>query len=220
MRRPRHSAGEQLDGDGLHDHDTERGRGLEDDRNVIADKAGSGSSPRKVVIVTAHLDSINADGGPSAPAPGADDNASGSTGVLEIARASKDTPGQQDLRFILFGGRGTRAVRQPHYVAELSAAERSRISAVVNMDMIGSLNGPSPSVLLEGAAVSQAVIDGLADAAATYTGLNVETSLHPFNSDHVPFIDSRHSSRPDDRGRRQYEQHRPFRGRHHREDQL
>ena len=94
-----------------------------------------------------------------------------------------------DLRFILFGGEEQGLFGSMHYVAGLSAAERSRISAAVNMDMIGSLNGPSPSVLLEGATVSQPVIDGLAEAAATYTGLTVETSLHPFNSDHVPFID-------------------------------
>jgi Zn-dependent M28 family amino/carboxypeptidase len=56
------------------------------------------------------------------------------------------------------------------------------------MDMVGSLNSAAPTVLLEGAAVSQAVIDGLALAASTYTGLAVQTSLNPFNSDHVPFI--------------------------------
>jgi Zn-dependent M28 family amino/carboxypeptidase len=56
------------------------------------------------------------------------------------------------------------------------------------MDMIGSRNSASPTVLLEGAAVSQAVIDGLAAAASTYTRLAVQTSLNPFNSDHVPFI--------------------------------
>ena len=76
------------------------------------------------------------------------------------------------------------------YVASLSAAERSRIRAVVNMDMIATLNTPAPTVLLEGDVVSQNVIDGLADAAHTYTGLTVQTSLNPFNSDHVPFIDA------------------------------
>ena len=58
------------------------------------------------------------------------------------------------------------------------------------MDMIGSLNSPSRSVLLEGAPLSQTVIDGLAEAAATYTQLAVETSLNPFASDHVPFINA------------------------------
>jgi Zn-dependent M28 family amino/carboxypeptidase len=57
------------------------------------------------------------------------------------------------------------------------------------MDTIGSLNSPTQSVLLEGAALSQGVIDGLSDAASTYTQLAVETSLHPFASDHVPFIE-------------------------------
>ena len=38
--------------------------------------------------------------------------------------------------------------------------------------------------------MSQGVIDKLSDAAATFTQLHVETSLHPFASDHVPFIDA------------------------------
>src|SRR4030095_7785528 len=49
-------------------------------QNVIADKPGSGSAPRRLTIVTAHLDSINLAGGPSAPAPGADDNGRGRAG--------------------------------------------------------------------------------------------------------------------------------------------
>jgi Zn-dependent M28 family amino/carboxypeptidase len=42
--------------------------------------------------------------------------------------------------------------------------------------------------MLEGAPVSQRVINGLSEAAATYTHLKFETSLNPFASDHVPFI--------------------------------
>ena len=41
---------------------------------------------------------------------------------------------------------------------------------------------------MEGATLSQSVINGLKEAAATYTELTVETSLNPFASDHVPFI--------------------------------
>ena len=43
-------------------------------------------------------------------------------------------------------------------------------------------------MLLEGAPLSQTTIDGLSEAASTYTGLTVEVSLNPFASDHVPFI--------------------------------
>jgi len=56
------------------------------------------------------------------------------------------------------------------------------------MDMIASLNSPTRSVLLESAPLSQTTIDGLSEAASTYTDLEVEVSLNPFASDHVPFI--------------------------------
>lgn len=56
--------------------------------------------------------------------------------------------------------------------------------------MVATLNTPEATVLIEGAGVSQRLMDELAAAAATYTQLVVQTSLDPFNSDHVPFIDA------------------------------
>ena len=158
--------------------------------NVIADREGHAPGGRGVVLVTAHLDSININGGPAAPAPGADDNGSGSAGLLEISRAFKDHRGEHDLRFILFGGEEEGLFGSKRYVAGLPAEERSRIQAVVNMDMIGVLNAPTRSVLIEGAPLSQRVVDSLGEAAMTYTQLAVETSLRPFASDHVPFIEA------------------------------
>jgi Zn-dependent M28 family amino/carboxypeptidase len=155
---------------------------------VIAERQGSAAAPRDVVLVTAHLDSINIAGGATASAPGADDNGSGSAGLLAIAQAIEDHPAVHDLRLILFGGEEQGLFGSRQYVASLPQAERHRIRAVVNMDMIGTLNTTSPTVLLEGAEFSQTVIDGLAEAAAIYTTLAVQTSLNPFNSDHVPFI--------------------------------
>ena len=159
-------------------------------RNVIADKPGAGAGVRQVVLVTAHLDSINLQGGPSALAPGADDNGSGSAGLLEIARALGGLRNSQDLRLILFGGEEQGLFGSIRYVASLSAAERARIRAVVNMDMIGTLNTPRRSFLIEGAPVSRAVIDELSRAASAFSRLEIETSLHAANSDHVPFIDA------------------------------
>ena len=162
-----------------------------DSQNIIADKTGNESdATRKVVIVCAHLDSINLAGGASAKAPGADDNGSGSAGVLEIARAFQKHRAMHDLRLILFGGEEQGLFGSRQYVGSLSAAERERIKAVVNMDMIGTNNSDTRSVLIEGSAVSQSVIDGLSEAGATYTQLSIETSLNPFNSDHVPFINA------------------------------
>jgi Zn-dependent M28 family amino/carboxypeptidase len=159
-------------------------------RNIIADKPGEGDGTKGVVIATAHLDSINLEDGPQAPAPGADDNGSGSAGVLEIARIFQEHRSGHDLRLILFGGEEQGLFGSRRYVVSLPAAEKRRIRAVLNMDMIGSLNSERRTVLLEGAPLSQSVMDELAAAAVTYTTLHVERSLNPFASDHVPFIEA------------------------------
>jgi len=158
--------------------------------NIIADKLGGGSSAHELVLVVAHLDSVNISGGSGSSAPGADDNASGSAGLLKIARVFKDHSSVHDLRFVLFGGEEQGLDGSTQYVGSLSTTERSRIRAIVNMDMIGTLNTTDPTVLLEGSAISQAVINDLSDVALTYTSLGVQTSLMPFGSDHVPFINA------------------------------
>jgi hypothetical protein len=157
--------------------------------NLVADRLGNRDGIRKLVLVTAHLDSINIRDGVNAPAPGADDNASGAAGVLEIARVLAEYSPKHDLRLILFGGEEEGLYGSRQYVSRLPKEERTRISAVINMDMVATLNTASPSVLLEGAPVSRSLIKELAEAAATYTSLTIQTSETPFNSDHVPFID-------------------------------
>ncbi|UKJ74623.1 M28 family metallopeptidase [Azospirillum brasilense] len=156
-------------------------------RNVQADRVGKGTA-RRLVLVTAHLDSVNHQGGPDSPAPGADDNASGSAGALTLASALAGMGAGHDFRILLFGGEEQGLHGSTQHVAGLPASERRRISCVINMDMIAVRNAAAPSVLLEGAPVSSGLIDALADAAALYTTLRVETSLSPFDSDHVPFI--------------------------------
>jgi hypothetical protein len=157
--------------------------------NVVADLQGSKSGVRKLVIVTAHMDSFNIKGGIEAPAPGADDNASGAAGVLEIARVLAENPAKHDLRLILFGGEEQGLYGSKQYVRGLSASERTRISAVINMDMVATLNTASPTVLLEGAPVSSILMEELAKAAGTYTSLTVQMSQNYFGSDHEPFLD-------------------------------
>lgn len=156
-------------------------------RNLIADSSGDGED-RELVLVTAHLDSVNNQGA-AAAAPGADDNASGSAGVLAIGRALAGRSSRHDLRLILFGGEEQGLFGSRHYVTALDADERSRINAVVNMDMIACQNTSQATVLLEGGPASRAMIEALAEAAQAHTSLAVQTSLNPFNSDHVPFLD-------------------------------
>jgi hypothetical protein len=156
--------------------------------NVVASRDGQGASPRELVLLTAHLDSVNPAGGPAAPARGAHDNASGAAGVLEIARVLAGCPAVHDVRCLLFGGEEEGLHGSQQYVASMSATDKARLRAVINMDMIATRNAAQPGVLLEGAAVSQTLMADLADAAAAYTSLSVSMSLNPFASDHVPFI--------------------------------
>ncbi len=158
--------------------------------NVVARRQGKGGIDRENVVIVAHLDSVNHPGGPASDAPGADDNASGSAGLLTLAAGCAGYEFTHDLTFILFGGEEQGLNGSTQFVASLPPAERARTRAVLNMDMIGSVNATPPAVLLEGAELSQSLIDGLATAATQFTSLTVQTSLNPFASDHVPFIDA------------------------------
>ncbi len=158
--------------------------------NIIAVKAGTGGAGRGNCLIVGHLDSINITGGTDALAPGADDNASGATGVMVMASVLAGHRFEHDLTFLLFGGEEQGLHGSSQYVAGLSDEQRKRVVAVLNMDMIGSRNTPSPTVLLEGASLSQSLINSLSAAAVNYTALNIQTSLNPYASDHVPFIEA------------------------------
>lgn len=167
--------------------------GAKPSHNVVADKAGSGAEgQRQLVLLTAHLDSINWDeqGAPNAFAPGADDNGTGSAGLLEAARVLQEDVFTHDLRFVLFGGEEQGLHGSLDYVGSLTNAERGRIRAVVNMDMIGGLNTQEASVTLESSITFSEMISRLVEAGHTYASLKIETSWHFFDSDHVPFIDA------------------------------
>jgi hypothetical protein len=109
-------------------------------RNVIATKTGT-LFPDKYIVVGAHYDSINFTDGSSAIsmtfAPGADDNASGTAAVLEIARLLKlhDFEPLNSIRFITFAfeeGGLHGAYRDVDRIME----EDLDVIAMINSDMI------------------------------------------------------------------------------------
>lgn len=157
--------------------------------NLTAYRTGSAPGPRKLVVATAHLDSVN-QLGRSEPAPGADDNASGSAGVLELGRVLAGRTWPHDLLLILFGGEEQGLLGSIDYVGTLDSETRQRMSTIINMDMIGRQNTETSGVMIEGGEHSRTLIADLVTAAGTWTALNVTTSLNPFASDHVPFIDA------------------------------
>lgn len=95
-------------------------------RNVVGRPAGD----RCETVSGAHFD--------SAPeAPGANDNASGTATVLELARtvAARDMPG--DHCFVLFGAEEIGLVGSRHFVEALDEAEREELDVMLNFDMTG-----------------------------------------------------------------------------------
>lgn len=63
-------------------------------RNLVAERKGS-EPGKSVIILGAHYDTVP-------ETPGADDNASGIAGLLELARLLKGTSGNRTIRFVAF----------------------------------------------------------------------------------------------------------------------
>ena len=111
-------------------------------RNVVATLPGKGSASDKVYIICSHYDST---AGLSArwmwdwkflPAPGADDNASGTAAVLESARILSGYDFNFTIKFITFSGEELGMFGSKHY-AKTATTSGDQIAGVINIDMIG-----------------------------------------------------------------------------------
>jgi Zn-dependent M28 family amino/carboxypeptidase len=120
-------------------YDVEK-KGAIDIASVIAVLPGS-VEPEKRIIVGAHYDSINlratGDKAAEAPAPGADDNASGTTVVLELARVMSQYHFRKTIVFVAFAGEELGFVGSTRY-ASRAKANHEQIEAVFNNDIVGS----------------------------------------------------------------------------------
>ncbi|WP_421381706.1 M28 family peptidase [Bacillus salacetis] len=100
--------------------------------NVIAKmKPNPNKDTGQIVMIGAHHDSVH--GG-----PGANDDASGVAGVLELARILAKTPTDTEIRFLTFGAEEKGLVGSYHYASTLTEEEVNNTVAHFQMDMIGS----------------------------------------------------------------------------------
>lgn len=101
-------------------------------RSVIAQtKTGS---PQNVVMVGAHLDSVEA-------GPGVNDNGSGVAAVLETALALGPTPDIRNaVRFGFWGAEEVGLVGSKRYVSSLNLEQLKDIALYLNFDMLASPN--------------------------------------------------------------------------------
>ncbi|GAB7036616.1 MULTISPECIES: M28 family peptidase [Catenuloplanes] len=103
--------------------------------NVLAERrTGDGTGP--VVMVSAHYDTVIG-------APGANDDGSGTVLNLELARVLRRLPVNATLRFGLWGSEEQGLIGSRYYVAQLPQAERDRIVAVFQNDMVATSWNPA-----------------------------------------------------------------------------
>jgi hypothetical protein len=108
--------------------------------NVVATLPGA-RYPDQEIIVGGHIDSRSS----TNSAPGADDDASGTAAVLEIARvlASSGYHPSATIRFIGFAAEEAGLVGSSHYAKEARSDERN-IVFMLNFDMIGYTSNANP----------------------------------------------------------------------------
>ncbi len=165
-------------------------------RNVLATVPGSGRLAGEWIILGAHYDHLGVravGGGLPQIHNGADDNASGTALVLELARiyraqvarggmAGRD---RRSVLFVAFGSEEQGLLGSKHYVNQDPVVPLSRTDAMLNFDMVGRLR--DNRVVIMGAPTSPAWEDLMANA--NDSGL----ILVPWKacngcSDHSPFM--------------------------------
>ncbi|MBS1252625.1 MAG: Bacterial leucyl aminopeptidase [Anaerolineales bacterium] len=163
--------------------------------NVVGERVGY-LHPDAVYIVGAHFDSRARTVQTSlALAPGAEDNASGTAALLEIARVLADQTPASTVRLIAFSGEEQGLYGSDAYVSDLkSAGELDDVRGVYNLDMIGFTSDANLDVRLESYSPTNTpwmgdFRDHLASMAAAYTPLEIALDNNPCCSDHKPFLD-------------------------------
>ncbi|GIW96879.1 MAG: hypothetical protein KatS3mg111_0212 [Pirellulaceae bacterium] len=129
-------------------------------KNVIGELPGSGTLAEEFVVVGAHYDHVGM-GGRGSLAPGtiavhngADDNASGTTMLLEVARrlAAMSAENRRTILFMAFSAEERGLLGSKYYVRHPRWPLEKTV-AMVNMDMVGRLEGQSLTVFGTGTAV-------------------------------------------------------------------
>ncbi|MDD5090013.1 MAG: M28 family metallopeptidase [Candidatus Wallbacteria bacterium] len=151
--------------------------------NIEAVKKGTGNGNKKVLVV-GHLDSISEK--QMTDAPGADDNASGSAGVLAVAEALQGIELEKTVIFMLFTGEEQGLKGSEDYIRKHVVMDD--IEAVLNMDMIGFCSKQPGAVLLETERLAESLVQRIATATRTYTDLVPSISYYAWGSDHEPFL--------------------------------
>jgi hypothetical protein len=150
--------------------------------NVLAYKIGT-LLPEQHIVVGAHRDAVPG-------SPGADDNGSGTAGVLEIARVLADKPTDLTIVFALFDAEETGLNGSEHYVARSIINEENTLY-MLNMDMIGHYENYNLAYLYYGddnvyTLLWQSLADSLVGVSGYLNGNSAGSDHYPFTQAGIP----------------------------------
>ena len=149
--------------------------------NVIGVLKGTSD---KHVVIGAHMDHLGVDGDGDAY-NGADDNASGTTAILELAEAfgKSDARPKDTIVFIAFNAEELGLLGSKHYVSDpLLPLDDCKL--MINLDMVGRLRGTT--VTAQGGNLSRSVTQ-LVDKLDDNYPFDVNITAAGNRSDHAPF---------------------------------
>ncbi len=146
--------------------------------NVIACKAGA-VFPDQQIIVGGHFDAFP-------DSPGADDNGSGTAGVLEMARVLAEVETDMTIIFIAFDSRESGMHGSYHYV-DGAVARDDNIILMINMDRIAYRGLSNYASILHGE--DAAYSDLWIQLASYYSALDGSGGSNS-DADHYPFAEA------------------------------
>ncbi|RQP11804.1 MAG: M28 family peptidase [Chryseobacterium sp.] len=157
-------------------------------KNLIVTKTGT-KYPNTFVIICGHYDTING--------PGVNDNGSGTSVILEVARLLKDIPTEYSIKFIHFAGEELGLYGSEHYVANVvnGTSPKMDIKLVFNIDEVGGVKGKVNNVIacdrdesppMHNNAASAQVTQELMSYVGFYSPLQTKASK-AYASDYMPF---------------------------------
>lgn len=163
-------------------------------RNVLASIEPNGAMPENTIVIGAHYDHLGRDGWGSLAVGadgeihnGADDNASGTATIIEIARQLSARRDQLKSRvlFIAFTAEELGLLGSKHYIRD-PAVPLNQTIAMINLDMVGRLR---EKLTIYGVGTSREW-NGLIDPAVKANSINVDERSSGYGpSDHAVFYE-------------------------------
>jgi len=156
--------------------------------NIIVEMKGT-TNPDDIFIIGAHYDSISER--TATAAPGAEDNGSGSAGVLEMIYAFKKYPPTKTVLFMFYSGEEQGLYGSAANVKNMiNAGLKKNIKFATIMDMVGyTRNSNSFNVLIETTRIFEPYTQTFLRTATAYSPkLVLSYSFNPFGSDHMSYL--------------------------------